>query len=85
MGKRLLKLADRALDLLADLERIGARLQEDADQRGGLAVDAADEVVVLRAELDARHVVQAQRAAVGVGAHDDLLELPAGPRAGPAW
>src|SRR5207302_7693607 len=49
--------------------------QEDADQRRLLAVDATDELVVLGSKLDARHVLQAQVRAVGVGAHDDVLEL----------
>ena len=65
-----------AVDLGGDIERVRAGLQEDAHQRGRLAVDAADEVVVLGTELDARHVLQAQRAAVGLGAQQDVFELP---------
>ena len=62
-------------DAVGDLERVGARQQEDADQRRLPAVHAPDELVVLRGELDARHVLQAQVRAVGIGAQDDVLEL----------
>ena len=61
-------LGHRALHVARDRQRVGAGLQEDAHQRRRPAVDAADEVVVLGGELDARHVLQAQRRAVGVGA-----------------
>mgnify|MGYP003694284321 CR=1 FL=1 len=40
-----------------------------------MAVVAADEVVVLRAQLDARDVGEAHRRAVGIRADDDLAEL----------
>ena len=56
-------------------QRIRTGLQEDADQRRLLAVDAADKVIVLAAQLNARHIAQAHRAAIRVGAHDDLFKL----------
>src|SRR5439155_2687130 len=49
----------------------GANALEVADN----VVHAPDELVVLRGELDARHVLQAQVRAVGIGAQDDVLEL----------
>ncbi len=65
----------RRLHALRDVERIGAGRQEDADERRVLAVEPADELVVLRSELDARDVAQAHRRAVGIRADDDLLEF----------
>src|SRR5207244_3207462 len=70
-GKRL----HRLLDVVRDLERVGPGLQENADQHRLLAVDPADKIIVLRAQLDARDVLQAQRRAVRIGAHDDVLEF----------
>ena len=63
-------------DILGDVERIGARLQEDAEQRGLFAVDATDEIVILRRQLHACHVFQAQCGAARIRANDDFLELP---------
>ena len=54
---------------------IGARLQENADQCRGLAVDAAAELVILRGQLDAGDVLQPQQRAIGVGTDDDVLEF----------
>ena len=72
-----------AFTSFADVERVGAGLQEDADERGGLVVHAADEAVVARGELDARDVAQAQARAVGIRADDDVLELLRLRRGGP--
>ena len=69
------QLRDLGLDRLGDVERVRTGRQEDADERRRLAVDAADELVVLRAELDARDVGQPHGGAVGIRADDDLLEL----------
>jgi hypothetical protein len=74
-GEALRELVDAPGHALRDLERVGARRQEDADQRRRLAVEAAVELVVLAAELDARDLVEAHRRAVGARAHDDLAEL----------
>ena len=41
----------------------------------GFSFDAAEALVVLRAELDARHVANAQQRAIGLRAHDDVVEL----------
>ena len=65
----------RRFTLLANVQRVRAGLQEDADEGRLAPVHAADELVVLRAELDARDVLQAQDRAVGVRADDDVLEL----------
>ena len=66
---------DGRLDALRDLERVGAGLQKDTDQRRVLAVIAADEVVVARTEFDARNVAHANRRAIRAAAHDDVFEL----------
>ena len=71
----LLQFLDRARDLVADLERVGAGLQENAHQRRRLAVVEAGEVVVLGAEFDPRHILQVQQRAVRVGTHHDALEF----------
>ena len=46
-----------------------------ADADGGLAVDRDELVVALRAELEARDVLQAQHAAGPGRAQDDVAEL----------
>ena len=63
-------------DRAAGLERIRARLQEDARSTiACLPSERGFEVVGLRAELDARHVLEPHDRS-GVGrVHDDLLEL----------
>ena len=58
-----------------DRQRVRAGRLEHRDADAGLAVDAADLLVVQRAELDARDVPQAHDRAVGVRAHDDVAEL----------
>ena len=45
------------------------------EQRGRLAVEAALQVVGLRAEFKPRDIFQAQHAAIGSGANNDLAEL----------
>ena len=74
-GKLLRERARALPDRLRDAERIGAGGEEDADEGGLVPVVAADEIVVLRAQLDARDVGQAYRRAVGIRADDDLAEL----------
>jgi hypothetical protein len=61
---------------LADVERVRAGLQEDADQRRRAVVDMADEVVLQRAEFDAGDVTEPHHREVLVRTHDDRLELP---------
>jgi hypothetical protein len=75
VGKARRQRLHRLLHLARHVQRVRAGLQEDAQQSCGLAVDAAHEVVVLAAQLHPRHVAQAHRRAVGVGADDDVLEL----------
>ena len=57
------------------LDRIGAGQLVDGDDRGGLAVHPADHVVGLRAQLDARHVLQPDHGAVRVRADHDIPEF----------
>ena len=63
------------LQLSGRLERIRPGRLVDRQDRGRLALEAPDLHVGLRAELDPRHVAQADERAVGVRAHDDLAEL----------
>ena len=74
-GKPLRERLGAGVNGLGDLERVRAGGEEDADQRRLAAVVAADEVVVLRAQLDPRDVRQAHCRAVGIRAHDDRAEF----------
>jgi hypothetical protein len=74
-GEALGQFVGRPLDGARNCQGVGARLQEDANQGGALAVVASDEVVVLAAELDTGHVSQPYRSRLAVGADDDVLEL----------
>ena len=65
----------RAWMAFADLQRVGIGREEYADADNRQAVVGGVEVVVLRAELDARHIAQADHAAVGLGAQHDVAEL----------
>ena len=62
-------------DLRSGADRIGARRQIEADRDRRLAVVAAFDVLVLRAELHPGDVAHAQQGAVGVGAQYDIAEL----------
>ena len=73
--KTLRELISRPLDGAGDLQRVGARLQKNTDQRRLLAVYAADEVVVLAAKLDPCDVSQTHCRCVAIGADDDVFEL----------
>ena len=75
-GKRCRQVGHRRLDAVGDVERVGAGNLEDGDDRGRLAVVAADGVVEHRAELEARDVLQADLRAVRVGAEDDVRRTP---------
>ena len=75
LGETLRELRHLLLDALGDVERVRAGREEDADERRGLAVHATDELVISRAQLDMRDIGEAHDRAVGIGPHDDLLEL----------
>ncbi len=75
LGEALGDALHRLVDRLGHLQRVGAGLQVDADRHGGRAVEDRREAVGQRAQLDPRHVLQAQRPADLVGADDDVLEL----------
>ncbi len=75
LGEARRQLGHRRVDRLRHRERVGARRQEDADERRRLAVEAAHELVILRAQLDPRDVGQAHVRAVRIGADNDLLEF----------
>ncbi|MNV29239.1 hypothetical protein D3C71_1204570 [compost metagenome] len=47
----------------------------DADAYGGLAVQACSRGIGLSAQLDTRHVLDADRGAIGIGAQHDVAEL----------
>ena len=49
----------RGVDFLGDIERVGTGLQENTDQRGGLAVVVALEIIILGTQFDACNVLQA--------------------------
>ena len=57
------------------LDRVGPRKLVDGDDGGGLPVHPADDVVHLRAELDAGHVLQPDHGPVLVGADHDIPEF----------
>ena len=57
------------------MDRIGAGQLVDRDDRGGLAIQAADNAVVLRAQLDARDVFHANYSAIRGFPHNDVSEL----------
>ena len=63
------------LDAVCGGQRIGVRLQENANESRCFAINATDEVVILGTQFDARHVFQPQQRSVGVGADDDVLEF----------
>ena len=56
-------------------QRVGVGVLVDQDAAGRLAVDVAGRLVVLRRQLDAGDVLDADDRAVVVAADDDLLEL----------
>ncbi len=76
------------LDLLANqrrrLQRVGAGRELNADAGAGMAVEVAQGIVILAAELDPRDVLQQHIGTAGLRLEDDLRELGgrAQPRAG---
>jgi hypothetical protein len=62
-------------DGLRGAERVRAGALEDRGDDRGLAAEIGVGAVILRAELDARHVRDADLAALRIGADDDVGEL----------
>ena len=60
---------------LGDLERVAAGKLVDGDDRGGVAVEAARDVVGLGTELDAGHILHLHDRSVLVSADDDVGEF----------
>ena len=71
----------RLIDQCRRRHRIGVGRQIERDADGGAAVDAGDDVVVLRPHLDPRDVAHARHRAVGIGSKDDAAELLRGGQA----
>ena len=65
--------------LLGHIDGVGARRLVDADRGGGRAVVAAVTILRSGAHFDARHVVDPDHRAIGIGAQNDAGEL-LGPR-----
>src|SRR5207249_4314318 len=63
------------LDLPGNVERIGIRLQEDTDQRGGNVVVGTADRVVGGGELDTGDILEAHHLTVARFADDDVLEF----------
>ena len=74
-GKALLHLGHELPDTCRRLHRIGAGQLVNRDHGGGLAIQAADQVVILRAQFDPRHVPHSNCAAIRSLAHDDVSKL----------
>ena len=79
VGKALLQLVHDLAHLARHVDGVGAGRLVDADRRRRRAVEAAIALLGLGTEIDARHVLDPHDRAVGVGAHDDVVEL-VGPR-----
>jgi hypothetical protein len=62
-------------DLIGVIERVGAGQLIDGQNRRRLSVQASANVVKLRAQLDARDVLEPHHRAVRVLAQDDLAKL----------
>ena len=66
---------DARLHRIRGCERVGARRELDGKAGRGLAVEAADDAIILSAKLHTGDVAQAQGRAVRIGAQDDVAEL----------
>ena len=75
LGEPRLHLLHQGPRALHRRERVRARELVDGDHRRRLAVEPPLDVVGLRAQLDARHVLDADHRAVGARAHDDVAEV----------
>ena len=74
-GKALLHLRHELADARDGLHSIGSGQLVDGNCGAGLAIQAADQAVVLRAQFDARHISHANDAAIRRFADDDVAEL----------
>src|ERR1700741_2801752 len=74
-GEALLGFHHHFLESVGGLDSVGARKLVGGDDRAGLAVEAAEDAVVLSTKLDARHVLDAHNTAAGIFAHDNLAKL----------
>ena len=74
-GKLFLASVEIGANAVGGIDGVGAGGEIDDDERGGLAVQAAESFVVLGPEFDAADVADAEEGAVGLGAHDDVAEL----------
>ena len=74
-GKRWLRRSIVGVDQRSGLHGVGAGRKIDADRHRRLAVEAAFDVLVLGAELDAGDIADAQQRAVGIGAQHDIAKL----------
>jgi hypothetical protein len=75
LGEALLELPDAVADGLQGGDRVGARRLVDRHRRRRPPVQPGLAVEIGGPQLDARDIAQAQHRSVGIGAHDDILEL----------
>src|SRR4029077_7404399 len=75
LGKALLHLRHQRSDSRSGVHGVGARQLINRDDSAGLAIEAADHAVILRAQFDPGEIFYANDAAVGSRAHDDVSEL----------
>ena len=68
-------LVKRFLHGCGSRDGVGTGRQKDSDRHGRMAVEAAEVVVVHGAQFHPRHVFDAQRRPVSVGAQHDVAEL----------
>ncbi len=70
-----LQLYQRFLNGGTRVQGIGAGLQKDTDWHGGVAIDAAIEVVILGAQFHPGHVLQSDHGTLVATAHHDVGKL----------
>ena len=70
-----LQILHQLLGAVHRVDRVGARQLVDGDDRGGIAVQPSDLVVVLRAQLHPGYILHPHDRAVRIGAHDDVAKL----------
>ena len=63
------------LHAISGIQRIGIGLQEYTHQRRCFAVDATDELIVLRTQFHASHVFQSEQRAIRIGAHNNVFKF----------
>ena len=64
-----------SVDACARVQRVAARGQVNQNERGRLAVQAAKQVIALRAQFDPRYVAHAHIRSIRIRAQHDLAEL----------